>query len=512
MQGLQLTYTQLAGSSNRAAVDVLVSMIDHPNPATRLMTIQALLRRSEPECGEAVLSRWESLDLECRRHLRNKKDWIAPAIENSLQQRDANLGRAIAATETLGVQAAVCHLIPIAEIHPSEVVRESATKTILELVHQLGRDARAERGQPSVRMPILARLAESVKRFSIHRNEDLVDAFLMVCTWGDAELRDLIAPDSQCRNRIAERLHRTSRVGIVELLTGFLHRRSVPPFILKILADRRDEVYRDFYLRTIGHEPSPIVQRNLAEVGIPTCCFGDAKLMDQISPDHRAAAVFVYNQAHADLMGYLRTVVAALKRGGPGVVTASVIGLGKCEVPNVKVWLRSAVVLASGDSAAIQADPNAQLLENMIQLLDHPDAALVRMVRRTLEPLHVDSMLDRLQALPAEHRRAIGRIVLTIDSDAIARIRDGLRHPVLKKRLSAIAAADALAAVDLLGDAFERISREDHQEARMLACEVMAHAESTRSLTLLKEMAALPPCPVRDAAIKALEHRGASLV
>ncbi|TWT82264.1 hypothetical protein CA13_37260 [Planctomycetes bacterium CA13] len=511
MQGLQLTFNQLAESLNTAAVDLLIDTAGATDPSMRLMAMEALLKRSEPECGDVVLTSWETLDLHCRRLLRKKKQWLYPAIEKAIQERTSNLARAISATEALGINNVICLLVPIVETHPSEVIRVSAMEAILELAREVGRDARAERGQSSDRTRIVAALAESVQRYNKHRNDRLVDAFLMVCTWSDRELRALVAPDSPVESLLADRFRTTQRVGIVELLTGFLGRRNVPMFMKEILASRTDEVYRDFFLRMIGHEPSSIILRNLSEIGIPRCCFGDAKLMDQISPDHRAAAVFVYSQAHTDVIAYLRTVVAAINRGGPGVTTAAVLGLSKCEIPEAKVWLRAAIVLSGKDRIAIQADRNASLLEELIELLDNPDAALVRSVRRILKPLHVASMLDRLQALPEEHRRAIGRIVLVIDADAIPHIRDGLRHPVLKKRLAAIAAADALSAVDLLTDAFERISREDHQEARVRACEVMANAESLISLSLLQEMAALPPCPVRDAAVKALSKRSVAV-
>lgn len=96
---------------------------------------------------------------------------------------------------------------------------------------------------------------------------------------------------------------------------------------------------------------------------------------------------------------------------------------------------------------------------------------------------------------------------MMIDPDAINRVQDALRHPVLKKRLEAIAMADALAVVDLLSDSFAHIVREDHQEARMQAAEAMSQAEGEFTMQLLKELIDLPECPVRDAAIQAIDKR-----
>ena len=96
---------------------------------------------------------------------------------------------------------------------------------------------------------------------------------------------------------------------------------------------------------------------------------------------------------------------------------------------------------------------------------------------------------------------------MKIDPDAIDRVRDSLRHPVLTKRLEAIAMAGAMGVVDLLYDSFAHIAREDHQEARMRAAEALSAATSEDTLRLLGEMIELPECPARDTAILAIQQR-----
>ena len=134
-------------------------------------------------------------------------------------------------TKTLGVHHVVSELVEIIETHHSENIRVDAISAVLELVHQLGRDARAGRGQQSLRAPVVARLAESVLRFSKHRNEKLVDAFLMVSAWNDAELRKLVEPQTNSRKLITERFRTTTRVSVVELLTGFVCCRRSPVYL-----------------------------------------------------------------------------------------------------------------------------------------------------------------------------------------------------------------------------------------------------------------------------------------
>ncbi|TWU17584.1 hypothetical protein Pla52o_51400 [Novipirellula galeiformis] len=509
MQGPLLTFATLAESRNAAALDLLLVAMEDPEERVRTCAVAALLQREEPQCAEAVLSRWNVFPPESYSLLRKHKAWITPAILESLRDQDANLVHAIGATETIGLHSAIVNLIPLAETHESDIVRDAASEAILQLAHELGHNARANRDKPSVRAPLITALAESTKRIAKHKNERLVDAFLVGSAWADAELRAFVSTSSEYCQLIGNRLATTQRAGIVELLAGFISRRKVPHSLLEILSNRTDDVFRDSLLRAIGDEPSVTVLKNLQELGMPKCCAEEETLMDAISANHRAAAVHIYNQSGADALVYLRTIVAALKRDGQGCTAAAVSGMMKCVVPEYEVWGPSAILIAADNQAAIAEDPTATLLANLIDLLDHRDPSLVRSVRRILAPLHAEAMLERLSGMPEADRRALGRIVMTIDTEAISRIRDGLRHPVLGKRLDAIAAADALAAVDLLSESFERISREDHQAARVLACQVMSRAESKNTLNLLKEMSGLPPCPVRDAAIKAIETRQA---
>ena len=117
-----------------------------------------------------------------------------------------------------------------------------------------------------------ARLADSVRRFSMHRNEELVDAFLLVSTWGDADLRQMISDKGPTMDLICARLAQASHPGVIDLLAGFVRRRNLHQRIGQIHCSRTDEPFRDALLRKIGVEPTATVLRNLREIGLPQCC------------------------------------------------------------------------------------------------------------------------------------------------------------------------------------------------------------------------------------------------
>ncbi len=511
MQGLNLTYEILAKTRNEAAVDVLLAALTDESADTRCRALTAIVSRGEPKSAEQVLAHWDLLQADDLRVLRPRKKWLAPAVAKMLKEGGEDVPVAIEAATALGITTVIGDLVSLAETSGSRQLRQIATDAVISLVQPLGYDARLDRDQPTVRGPVLARLADSVRRFSMHSNEQLVDALLLVVTWGDADFRQLIGEKSAQLDLICKRLRQSEYPGINDLVAGFLRRRRIPEPIAKIIREREQAEFRDALLRTIGSDPSATILRNLGDIGVPVSCRGGESLVEEITPEYRAAVAQLYTAADKDALRKLNIVTAAVLRGGPGCESAAASCFGRCEVPSAETWMRAAVAIADGDQENIQRDENSHLLQRLIDLLDHCDPALVRSVRRILQPLRADEMLHRFDSLRPRTRRKLGRVVMTVDPDALDRIRDSLRHPVLKNRLAAIATADAFAAVDLLSDSFRHISREDHQQARIRAAKVMSHAESEATLALLREMVQLPESPVRDAALHALQIREQAL-
>lgn len=507
MQGLNLTYDTLGNTRNEAAVDVLLAALSDEDSATRRHALNGFLSRQEEKSPEQVLAHWHLLQPDDLRILRPRNKWIAKAIEKALRQSGEEVDRAIDAATSIGLHSAIPQLAMLAESSGSRAQRMKATDAVIELVEPLGRNARADRDQPTVRNPVLARLADSVRRFSMHKNHKLIDAFLLLVTWGDADFRQLLSEKSAQLDLLAKRLRDSQLAGINDLVAGFLRRRNIPDPISAIIQERDQVEFRDALLRTVGNEPSATVIRNLNGLGLPQSCVGGESLMREIPAEYRSALTHIYAATDHDPLDKLHVIATAVECGGPAVAPTAAICLSRSEIPSAKIWMRAAVPVANGDQEAIESDPNARLLQRLIDLLDHPEPGLVRGVRHVLSPLHAEEMLDRFESLRPRSRRKIGKIVMMIDPDAIDRIRDALRHPVLKNRLAAIATADALAAVDLLCDSFTHISRQDHQEARIRAADVMASANGEVTLDLLREMVDLPESPVRDAAVDALQRR-----
>lgn len=507
MKALQLTYEILATTRNEAAVDVLLSALLDPNDPNRRLAMQALVRRTDPRAPERLLAVWDKLNPKDAQILRPKRKWITPAIKSVLDRGGDGLLNAIQAANDLGVTDVAPQLILLAECASASDVKIAASNAVVNMAQPLGRDVRDDRGQATARNPVLSRLADSVRRFSMHRNEDMVKAFLLITSWGDADLRQMLGAKTSERELLCKCLRNSTDPGVMELLAGFIRRRNLPSWLAKIITERDDEGFRDQLLAQVGAEPLTNSLRNLREMGRLACCRGGEDILDSVPVHLHAPLAHVYNETNQDTVATLNLVAAVIERGTNAAVSAGAVVLGRSKSVDIDLWMRAAIPVADADLEAIKYDATAKLLKRMIELLSHKDAAVVRGAHQILEPLHADQMLSRFQSLRPRSRRRLGRVVMMVDSGAIDRVKDGLRHPVLGKRMDAIAMADALAVVDLLADSFAHISREDHQEARARAANVMADACSNQTLEILQEMTGLPECQARDAAVVALEKR-----
>ena len=511
MHGLDVTFQTLAESKNVSAIDVLVTAIKDGDQYIRRRALNALQQRPERRSSDELLKVWSHLDSDNIETLAESKKWLLDAVLDALKSSGESAITAIKVIRDIHLYEAVLPVIELAESHRSRAVRHAATETVLAIAKTLGFEARHSRDPSSIRRPIVTRLDTSVRCLSMHRNEDLVDAFLMASSWSDSGLRIALGADQPTAKPLLIRLEESQQYTVVELLAGFLTRRKFAPQIAEIIKRRPDDSCREALLRTTTNSPSVSVIRNLNSIGIPMSCRDGEKLIRELPPERRAALAHVYIATMRDVTVQLHVIMTAIELGGPGCTEAGILGLNRCEVPSFEYWLPAVMLLAEDDEQKTKAHSSARLLSRLIELLRCGDDAIVRGAQRVLGSLNVQDVLPKFARFDETQARRIGQVVMKIDSDAIGQIRDGLRHPVLKKRIAAITAADALAAVDLLEDLFDRISHEDHQEARILAARAMGKATGEKTLSLLQEMTELPDCAARDAAVEALERRQSQL-
>jgi len=281
--------------------------------------------------------------------------------------------------------------------------------------------------------------------------------------------------------------------------------------VTALIRTRNDHAFRSVLLNSITPDPSSVVLKNLANIGMPACCRGDESLLGKINENQIPALLHLYAICGTDSVKTLHLIAAVAEQKTPCYDSVICFALAQCSVPESEIIVRAALHIAN-DEEDVSHNEHARLLQRLIALIDHKDENIVRGIRRVIQPLHAVSMMHRFQDLRPRSRRILGRVVMMVDPDALQRVSDAIRHPVLKNRIAAIAMADALAVVDLLSESFEHIVQEDHLEARITAAEVMANAHGDATWNVLKKLADLPGCPVRDIALDAIQRRSKEMM
>ena len=520
MHGLELTYHVLAETPNLAAIPTLAAGLSGRDPNTRRMALAALTHRRDVEAGRILLANWSLLKPDDFRMLSGQVDAITEAAGECFAQRQ-NVEAAIDACGKLKLVKLIDPLCRLAETASDQTVRTAAGRAILEMAAVQGEAARRDRASSIERNPMIARLVDSLQRFASHRNITLIDALLTASTWSDAAIRSWAGSSVREGKLIRNRLASSKVPGVIELLAGFVRRRQCPEEIIQILLHREDEILAPHLLAAVSNTPSGTTRRNLATMGLPKCLSGGLETLSNAIADHRAAVVHVYASANRSTVDVLWVATEALRMRGNEILSTVAQTMSRVNVPDQTYLMKAAVQVAKfmekndgcegrsledcGSESLDSSD--ARLVARLMDLLSHEDVGIAKAARRLLGPLHAEQMLGQFDGLRLKSRRRLGQIVMRIDETAVAQVRDGLRHPVLERRLEAIASADALGMVASLGDSFQHIVREDHQEARIRAAEAMGDADDERTLSLLEEMLALPESLVRDAASAALQRR-----
>lgn len=507
MSGLATTFAWLAETENEAAVDTLAVAACSDQGAIRRQAIDALLNRQCQRCGRILMKKWPHFSIDDRRRVTPKAEWMTPFVAEALKGDEESILNALDAAQVLGLINLVDGIAKLAETGRTEGLRDRATETIRSFAELLNEQVERGTVRASQRGTFLSRLSESARRMSIHRNEELVDCLLIASNWSDSELRCALEPESQTADLLVERLSTSCHPQVVKLLAEGLQKRSMPEDIGTSIRTRDDERFRRVLLHVVGTEPSASVIRNLRQLGQPACCRNPLALLDDITQAQQIALLHVLAATDADSLETLQVACQVLAMNGEAGISGFVRTLNQCGVPSADVWMPAAKIIAGGRDEEIFRDSQASLLMDLVQILDHPERRMGEAVARILGPLHAKSMLTQLPNFGRRSRHLLGRVVMMVDATAIDAVRDALRHPVLDRRLEALTAVEAFAAIDLLHKELAHIVREGHLEARRVAAEMLGNGVSPQTEALLVELCSMPENAIRDVADEAYKRR-----
>lgn len=507
--GMDLTFDLLATTRNEAAVGVLATSLEAADPQIRCRGLDSLLRRRSHRGAMHVLGLWKNLsDAELQtvqEHPAAMQPVVAEVLADSAEH--PLWSAAIDALRMLNLTELLPPLIDRAEASGDRQIREPLLAATIELCSTLGTTARRGREAAGRRLPVLRRLAESVRRFEFHRCEELCVAFLAVSRWSDCELSTLLGDGSRTARWLAPPLTHSALPAVIQLLAGYVCRREIPETVRGPLRSRCDESFREQLLQCVTATPAVTTLRNLRALG-PLACLADWQTVaGRTRPVHHAALVHALSATCADPLRRLAVTLDVLVQANREADSAVAQSLLQSPRLEEEALLRGLTTAAGMDTVPDRSDPLARLVWRVLQVLDHPNPAVAEGLRSVLWPLHLERFLERVEGFRVFPPAELGELIHRINPSAVERVADELRHPVLARRLRAIDAVRVCGFFDSLDPLLLSIAQHDHREAQLRAVDALGAATSQASLELLQRLGQGPEGGLRDAARQALEQR-----
>ena len=528
---LEKTYQILATTQRTDATEVLVNGVRRGDASTQTHCIETLARRTSERSHDALIELWGDHSVQIESALADSKTIFFDTVAKRLSQIDVDGKPAKELVEMsvrFRINSALKPLIELSLSHQDTSFRQTCLNAALSLSQYWGHQAR--RDYPGVphspiierqRLDVTNQLLLVAEDFLSHRCEGLLDALLALSIWSDAALRSVLRTDTPCRAILLRQIRHSSHSSVLELLAGYIQRRSIPEEVLAIMLQRQEDSYRELLLEAITSSPSPITVNNLREFGLPDCLRGGVSMLRELGIDRDAAVAHAYTAAMQGSPETLAVLLEILERqsehisDGSTLHDAIAVSMARCNRPEMSFWLRGcrSSIMDDPDQATFQDDLStddlaAMICTRLIALSQDDDLGVSDHAMDLLKSFNIQNALPVFGELSDEQRVRLGRALMQVDPSTVDVVGDGLRHAVMQKRIDAIVFAQTLGLVDLMIEPIARIAREDHQTARLAATEALGNAHSEMSRTVLEELSTSPLGTIRDLAFGCLEQRG----
>lgn len=530
IMSLEKTYQTLVTTQRSDATDVLVRGVRLGDVDTQIQCIKSLARRTDQRSHDALIGLWNDHAV----RIESALDGLVTDVFDTVTARLAEVGvddegasELVEMSVRFRINTALAPLIELSLNHSDVSFREICLDAVLRLSQYWGHQARRDyphlRQTPTLeraRLDITARLLDIANDFLAHRCEGLLDALLTLSTWSDAAIRAVLQTDTPCRAIILRRIRHSRHSSVLELLAGFITRRSIPAEVLPIMLQRHDDSYRELLLEAISSSPSPTTVNNLKEFGLPDCLRGGVSMLRVLGRDRDAAVAHAYTAAMQSNPETIAVLLEILDRqserseAGCEWHDSIAVSMGRCDRPSMEFWLRGlrSSIMDDPDQATFEDnmsmdDLAALICTRLIALSQNDDSGMAGRANDLLETLTIQNALPAFAKLSVEQRLRLGRALMQVDSTTLDVVGDGLRHAVMQKRLEAIAFAQTLGLVDLMVEPIAKIAREDHQTARLAATAALGTAHGASANEILQELANCQLGSVRDVAEECLQSR-----
>jgi len=507
-KGLNTTFQFLADTKNEAAVRVLIPALDSPDPTIEEGALRALLKRRSPAGQREILGRLHNISDRWKEILGEGRGRLSVAIRDAVLGTDPQMfANACQAALWFTEYDLTAALINVGEdsSHPHAA---QAAETVLELSERLyieltsPRDYRERRDPQLVRRHVITSLENSVKRYTTHKCDRIVEAFLVLAKRDNAVLRKILQdPHDGSYRAVLDALTRSDRPAVLHLLLTFLDDAHAPSAAISILAHRGDAWFIDHLLKHLGASPSDTARQNIKRLTQFAWLKNDPEFLNTLDDDAQGVLVRMVLWSGMKRLEAFETVRAVMKHGKCGGRRSACEALADFSGADANNLVEEAL---GDDDPMVQAAALVQIrqrgipnaMTRLIQMVESPDEEVRDAARGQLEEFSLERFLSAFDALDDQVRRTTGALVLKVDPGAIAGLAEEMQNRARSRRLRALAAIQAMnAARQLETSILELVHDEDHmvrtEAARALgACDTavarqaLAQARADRSVAV----------------------------
>lgn len=466
------TWEALRRSRNEAAILTLKAGIQGPDSNHRHQCLRALAGRQEKSARQTIILYWENLVERDLEFLRQQPELFLDSCEEMLQLGSMSDKRAAIATIAgLDLIELLDRLLQIV-VDQRHALSSQATHCLLDMCERWGRAARDGQDMSSRRTRMLEKLYNQIVLYHEHKNPKVVDAWLRLAHWDDSTQRGLISDSRLDANReIIKRLEQSEEPAILELLAGYLGRKTTPKRILDILVNRTEPALAMHIAGLQSKTTLPQSIKHLKQLS-PLKCLNDIESKLDQSNFEQDKRLWLLISASSDDNGLV--LRGALKMSRHGTSEARMVAaemLRNCRNTSLDTLVPA---LQSASIAAHEEDGLGNLVFEIAAWLDSPSVPLQKAATNFLKDFTLENLFEQVRHWPTQMCKAMAQVVRIVETDVSVPLSRMLQSPAPKRRMAALQVTQLLECADSVKDTLMPLLNDDRLEVRVRVIDLLS--------------------------------------
>ena len=498
-------------SENPAAVDILVTLLTHPDSDFRKLAFNILYLKKAPEVHVLLFKQF----------LKDEEFWGQPGVipgERLAKIADAALrdvsGQYRQTAAEIAMKYKLYEILPTVILYLESQDKqfvETMRKTLLHLSESFYNDImeapEAERRNfDRKREWFVLQLDAPIKRYSVNAIDEVLESLLIVGR-KDFDTMKLVLADhrSTAAKKIAELLRTGTHRSYLRVLLNYVGDPDSPGTMDIIISERSDPLFVRKLLEFIGRDPSPEFRsalkrfQNIAwfdarNPELPNLVEGleqnAIQLLQSISlPKERVIPLYQF---------FLERQSVESRRSAAESVRLLV---GE----DINRMLLRFVDNSDSQTAAILfkllKSRNVEGIDGIMpKLIERPDQIIRHAIYEMMPELHVETFASRISQMTPMTAQTMGRYVRLVDPNTFKVIDDDIKSPIPIRRASACKVAMVTGyGKDFLVRIIEIAERDDEMQVRLSAISALSTILVKDALETLKRLSGDRSTDIRDA-------------